>query len=231
MIYTRTQQKHVDPVIHASDLVLRFGTTEALRGMSITVSRGEVVAVVGPSGSGKSSLLHCLACILPPTSGEVSLNGRRIDRADEATLSRIRLCEFGFVFQFGELIPELSLAENVALPLRFGGMKRSAARREAHVMLDALGIGDLVDRRPAQVSGGQMQRAAIGRAVVHRPSVLFADEPTGALDTETGVRVLDVLLDERVRGNTSIVLVTHDEKVAGRADRIVGMQDGRMVGS
>jgi putative ABC transport system ATP-binding protein len=214
------------PVISGQDLVLRFGSTEALRGISVSIDRGEVLAVVGPSGSGKSSLLHCIACILAPTSGHVHLGRRRIDNLGDHALSEIRLRQFGFVFQFGELIPELSLLENVALPLRFQGTKRAPASRTARDMLDDLGIGDLADRRPAQVSGGQLQRGAIARALVHRPSVVFADEPTGALDSATGVRVLDVLCDERLRGDTSVVLVTHDMNVARRADRVISVRDG-----
>lgn len=217
------------PVLEARRVGLRYGATDALRDATLSVQRGEVVAVVGPSGSGKSSLLHCMGCVVAPTSGEVYLDGRRIDHADDGALSEVRLHRFGFVFQFGELIPELTMAENVAVPLRFAGRRRDASQREARDGLDALGIGHLADRRPSEVSGGELQRGAIARALVHEPDVVFADEPTGALDSETGDRVLDQLLDARIRRNASIVLVTHDHRIAARADRTVSVADGVLL--
>lgn len=203
-----------------------YGRVEALRGASLSVGQGETVALRGSSGSGKSSFLHCLAGIVPPDAGEVSLDGSPVWQLTAEDRARLRREMFGFVFQFGELVPELTLVENVALPLRFSGVSRRGAEARAADLLGALGIGDLVHRRPAAVSGGEMQRAAIARALVHEPRVIFADEPTGALDQHTGDVVLNELLARSQQQGSSVVIVTHDDRVAKRADRIVTMVDG-----
>jgi putative ABC transport system ATP-binding protein len=218
-----------ESVLEAKSLGLSFGATPALVDASLLVGGREIVAIMGPSGSGKSSLLHCLSGIARPDSGEVSFRGHRIDSADDAERSRLRRESFGFVFQFGELVSELTLVENVSLPLRFAGTNRRSAEEAAKQLLNQLHIGQLAHRRPAQVSGGEMQRAAVARALVHRPEIVFADEPTGALDTETGKQVLDLLIERSREQGACLVLVTHDERVAAAADRIVEVRDGSTV--
>jgi putative ABC transport system ATP-binding protein len=182
------------PVLLGIGLTHRFGATTVLRGADLAVRRGEVVAVTGPSGSGKSTLLHCLAGILRPAEGEVWLGPDRIDGWSEARRTALRGSRLGFVFQFGQLLPELPAVENVALPLMLGGMRRSAAVARAAAWFPALGLDGLEQRRPGQLSGGQEQRVAIARALVTEPEVVFADEPTGALDTETGIRLVELLI-------------------------------------
>lgn len=214
--------------VEASDLWLSFGATQALRGASLSVAPGEFVALMGPSGCGKSTLLHCLAGILVPERGRVTVDGIRLDRASEQERSGLRLRRMGFVFQFGDLVPELTLAENVALPLRLTGLGRRIADKRARVVLERLDIADVADRRAGAVSGGEQQRAAVARAVAHEPAVLFADEPTGALDTVTGERVLDAMVVLARETGTTLILVTHDHRVAAHADRLITMRDGRV---
>ena len=217
------------PRIAGNDLALAFGQTQALGGVSVDVNPGEVLAVMGPSGSGKSTLLHVLAGILRPDAGEVTYRGRKLSDLSARRRDAIRLREFGFIFQFGDLIPELSLAENVALPLLMTGMRRRRAMRRARWMLERLEIADVADHSAAQASGGQVQRAAVGRALVHRPSVVFADEPTGALDTVTGELVLTALVDLAREHDSSVVLVTHAVDVAAVSDREIVIRDGKIA--
>ncbi|MGF1429915.1 ABC transporter ATP-binding protein [Kitasatospora sp. LaBMicrA B282] len=216
-------------MIEARDLELSFGPTPALRGASLSVTRGEILAIMGPSGSGKSTLLHCLAGILTPQSGEVRLEGTRIDTLREAERSALRRERFGFVFQFGQLVPELTAEENVALPLLLGGRKRAAALAAARGWLDRLGLDGLGDHRSGELSGGQAQRVALARALVIEPDVLFADEPTGSLDSMTGEQVMDLMVDTAREHGTTVVLVTHEPRVAACADREVVVRDGRVT--
>lgn len=218
-------------MLEAESLRVVYGEHVALDDASLSVGSGEIVAVVGRSGSGKSTLLHCLAGIVRPSAGRVALGGMRIDTATDDELSELRRSRFGFVFQFGELVPELSLLENVSLPLRFAGVSRRDARRRSEAVLTELGIGELASRLPGQVSGGQAQRAAVARALVHSPSVVFADEPTGALDTHSGETVLAALGSLARNRGASVVLVTHDSRVADLADRVVQVIDGRVLSS
>lgn len=217
----------VTALIEARDLTLSFGETPALRGASLSIEAGEVFAVMGPSGSGKSTLLHCLAGILTPDSGEVHFDGRRIDTLNETERSALRLDTFGFVFQFGQLVPELTAEENVALPLLFSGARRAAALAEARPWFARLGLDGLERRRSGELSGGQAQRVALARGLVARPKVLFADEPTGALDSLTGEQVMDLMVDAAHEEGTTIVLVTHEPRVAAHADREAIVRDGR----
>jgi putative ABC transport system ATP-binding protein len=203
-----------------------FGRTQALRGVSLELTRGEVLAVTGPSGSGKSTLLHCLSGILRPEAGEVLYNGQRLDELAEAPRTRLRRREFGIVFQFGQLVPELTVEQNVALPLLLEGHERSAARAAARALLDRLDVGGLATALPGELSGGEAQRAALARALVTGPQVVFADEPTGALDTVGGEALLDVLLSTARERGASVVLVTHDNRVAAHTDREVVLVDG-----
>lgn len=218
------------PVLAGRGLRLSLGTTRALDGVDVSVDPGEVVAVMGPSGSGKSTLLHVLAGLLRPDEGEVELDGTRIDTLSDRERSAVRLRRMGFVFQFGDLVPELTLAENVALPVRLLGLPRRQAQERAADLLGQLGVGDVADRRLVEVSGGQAQRAAVARALVHQPDVVLADEPTGALDTVTGELVLESLLRASAERGVAVVLVTHELSVAAWASRSVSLRDGRVSG-
>ena len=217
------------PIVEARDVVLSFGETPALRGASLTASAGELLAVMGPSGSGKSTLLHCLAGILVPSAGEIWYGGRRVDTLGEAGRSTLRRDHFGFVFQFGQLVPELTAEENVALPLLLRGARRAAALRAARPWFARLGLDGLERRRSGELSGGQAQRVALARSLVTSPRVLFADEPTGSLDSLTGEQVLDLLVTAAREEGTTVVLVTHEPRVAAYADREVTVRDGRVT--
>ncbi|CAN5443606.1 ABC transporter ATP-binding protein [soil metagenome] len=217
------------PLLEGRDLTVSFGETSALRGATIPVGTGEIVALMGPSGSGKSTLLHCLAGVLVPDAGSVRIGDLELSEASERKRSAFRLRSVGFVFQFGDLVPELTLVENVALPLQLNGVRpREADARARSVMAD-LGVLDVADRRAGAVAGGQAQRAAVARALVHRPRVIFADEPTGSLDTVAGEAVLDALVSLARDAGTSVLIVTHDNRVAAHADRLVTMRDGCVV--
>lgn len=216
-------------LLEVQDVRLVLGKTVALAGVNATVSGGEIVALTGPSGSGKSSLLYCMSGIVQPTSGTVIFNGTSLTRASESDLSRLRREQFGFVFQFGELVPELTLGENVSLPLEINGVsKRQRAERVAEI-LARLDIDGQADRRPAQVSGGQAQRAAVARALVHQPSVVFADEPTGSLDSKNSDIVLQAMLDVAREQSSAVIIATHDPAVASSAGRTITLADGHVV--
>jgi putative ABC transport system ATP-binding protein len=217
------------PLIAGCVLRLSFGPTPALRGASVTADSGEIVAVMGPSGSGKSTLLHCLAGILTPDAGEVSFAGRRIDALSETERSALRRDRFGFVFQTGQLVPELTAEENVALPLLLRGIRRGQAVAEVGGWFDRLGLDGLQQRRSGELSGGQAQRVALARALVGRPELLFADEPTGSLDSLAGEQVMNLLTDAARSEGTTVILVTHDARVAAYADREVIVRDGRVT--
>jgi len=218
-------------LLEARSLSKAFGRTEALRGVSFAVEEQETVAVTGRSGSGKSTLLLCLAGVLRPEAGEVSYGGRQLEAMSEAERTRLRRREFGLVLQFGQLVPELSAVANVALPLLLERHDRAASRRSALGWLERLGALDLAEARPGELSGGEAQRVAVARALVTSPRVVFADEPTGALDTVSGERVLDALLAASRDAGAAVVLVTHDNRVAARADREVVLADGQVEGS
>jgi len=214
------------PIVEARDVVLSFGETPALRGATMSADAGEILAIMGPSGSGKSTLLHCLAGILVPGSGEILFNGRRVDTMSETGRSTLRRERFGFVFQFGQLVPELTAEENVALPLLLGGTKRAAALAKAREWFGKLGLDGLAQRRSGELSGGQAQRVALARGLVAGPEVLFADEPTGSLDSLTGEQVMNLLVGAAREQGTTVILVTHEPRVAAYADREVIVRDG-----
>jgi putative ABC transport system ATP-binding protein len=218
------------PMIEARGVEKSFGHTPALRGATITVARGEILAVMGPSGSGKSTLLHCLAGILTPDEGEVWFDGSRLDTMPEGKRSDLRRDRFGFVFQFGQLVPELTAEENVALPLLLSGVRRGPALAEARPWFGRLGLDGLEDRRSGELSGGQAQRVALARGLVARPEVLFADEPTGSLDSMSGELVMRLLTAAVREQGTAVILVTHEARVAAYAGREVVVRDGT-VGS
>ena len=213
-------------LIEARDIHKSFGQTPALRGASVVVGQGEILAMMGPSGSGKSTLLHCLAGIFPPDSGEVSFEGRLLTAMSEADRTRLRRTAFGFVFQFGQLVPELTAADNVALPLLLNRTKRKVAYKTADTWLDKLGIGDKGRSRTGELSGGQAQRVAIARALAMAPKVIFADEPTGSLDSLTSEKVMNQLTALTSELGTALVLVTHDARIAAYADRVATVRDG-----
>ena len=218
-----------DALLEGRDLVKRFGMDEALRGVSIEIARGEVVAVLGPSGSGKSTLLHCLAGIFRPDAGQVLIDGGRVDDGSEAERSRLRRERFGFVFQFGQLVPELTALENVSLPLRLTGTGREAAEAAAHEWLGRMELQDVTRSYPGELAGGQAQRVAVARALISEPDVIFADEPTGSLDSMNGERVMDLLTSAAREGGAAVLMVTHDVRVAAYAGREVVLADGRLA--
>ncbi|MFI8178938.1 ABC transporter ATP-binding protein [Actinacidiphila glaucinigra] len=204
-----------------------YGPTPALDGAEFAIRAGEVVAVMGPSGSGKSTLLHCLAGIVRPDSGSVLYRGRDLTAMTDAERSALRRGEFGFVFQFGQLVPELTCVENVALPLRLSGTRRKEAEARASEWMARLEVGELAGKRPGEISGGQGQRVAVARALVTGPRVIFADEPTGALDSLNGERVMRMLTDAARDTDAAVVLVTHETRVAAYSDREVVVRDGK----
>jgi putative ABC transport system ATP-binding protein len=216
-------------VLIAEELEHSFGPTVALAYANVTVGPGERVALVGPSGSGKTTLLYCLAGLLRPDQGVVSFGGRDLAGLSDEERSAVRLRSFGFVFQFAELVPELTLRENIALPMDLLGVPRRRRAGRVDDLIHRLGLTGSADRRPARVSGGQVQRAAVARAVAHSPAVVFADEPTGALDSANGEVVVDLLFELSREQGTALVLVTHDPQLAARADRTVELRDGRVV--
>ncbi|MFH8471604.1 ABC transporter ATP-binding protein [Streptomyces sp. NPDC018000] len=214
-------------LLSADSLYKSYGSTPALDGASFSIHPGEVVAVMGPSGSGKSTLLHCLAGIVTPDRGTITYAGRELSAMSDAERSALRRTDFGFVFQFGQLVPELTCVENVALPLRLSGAKRKDAERTARHWLERLEVEDTGAKRPGEVSGGQGQRVAVARALAASPKVLFADEPTGALDSLNGERVMELLTEAARSTNVAVVLVTHEARVAAYSDRDVTVRDGR----
>ena len=215
------------PVLSGAGLVKSYGRTAVLHEASLEVDRGESVAVMGPSGSGKSTLLYCLCGVITPEHGDVFFDGVRVNKLSDARRSELRRSDFGFVFQFPGLLPELSADENVALPLMLAGLSRRDAVARARELFPALGIDGLERRRPGELSGGQAQRVAIARALILEPTVVFADEPTGQLDTETGDDVMSLLVATVRERQSALVVVTHDERVAKRCDRVIRVVDGR----
>lgn len=216
-------------LLSAADLHLAYGVNPALAGMSLEAHAAEAVAIMGPSGSGKTSLLRCLAGLQRPTSGVVLFEGQDLYGLSDKRRSHVRLSRFGFVFQSSELVAELSLLENIALPVELNGQRRRESLRTARAWAERLGIDEAADRRPGKVSGGQRQRAAIARAMATTPAVVFADEPTGALDTQNRDLVLQLLFHACASVGSLLVLVTHDPVAAARADRIIEVVDGQQA--
>ena len=201
----------------------------AVRGVSLSVDQGEYAAIVGPSGCGKSTLLHLIGVVDQPSSGTVEINGERVDQMRDADATRFRLHNIGFVFQRFYLMPALTAAENVELPMAEAGMKKVVRRARARELLAYVGLAGRADHRPSQLSGGEQQRVAIARALANKPALLLADEPTGELDAATGAEVIALLARLNADG-TTVVVVTHDENLARAAHRVVHMRDGQVVG-
>lgn len=223
----------MNAILHAQQLTKHYPGSIALDHVDFTANSGESIAIIGPSGSGKTTLLHCLAGILRPDAGSITLNTPtaplRLDTLGDAALSRLRREEFGFVFQQGMLLPELTAVENVALALMLNGTDRATSESRAAEWLGALGLTGMEQRRLGELSGGQVQRVAIARAQVTGARVVFADEPTGALDSTTSNEVLDVLLRSVAANGRTLLVVTHDPNVAARCQRVVELRDGRIV--
>lgn len=216
-------------ILEARGIAKSFGETVALQAADVSVAPGEIVAIMGPSGSGKSTLLHCLAGIFGPDRGEVWFGGRRLDTMDETDRTRLRRTEFGFIFQFGQLVPELSAADNVALPMLLNKVPRRDAYAKAESWLERLELSAVASHRTGELSGGEGQRVALARALVIGPRVVFADEPTGSLDSLMGERVMELLVHSARQEGTTVILVTHDARVAAYADREVMVRDGAVV--
>ncbi|TDC87850.1 ABC transporter ATP-binding protein [Actinomadura sp. 7K507] len=219
----------MSPLLQARDVSKTFGRTRALRGASLAIGTGEIVAISGPSGSGKSTLLHCLAGIFVPDDGEIHYGETRLDGLDADARTRLRREAFGIVFQFGGLVPELTAAENVAVALMFGGVGRAEASATALDWLGRFGADGCARLRPGDLSGGQAQRVAMARALAHGPKVVFADEPTGALDSVAGEKVLGLLIGTARERGATVVLVTHDNRIAAFADREIVVRDGTVA--
>jgi putative ABC transport system ATP-binding protein len=230
-VATEAEATYRGPVVAAKDVTRRYGggetAVDALRGVSLDVSRGELTAVMGPSGSGKSTLMHILAGLDRPTSGEVRIDGTEISKLNDNELTKLRREHVGFVFQFFNLLPMLTAEENVVLPLRLAGEKPDKAWVDE--LLQKIGIADRRTHRPAELSGGQQQRVAIARALVSRPTVVFADEPTGNLDSATSGEILELVRESVESYGQTTVMVTHDARAAAIADRILFLGDGLVV--
>ncbi|ADH92158.1 ABC transporter ATP-binding protein [Arcanobacterium haemolyticum] len=217
-------------ILKATNLTKTYGSTHAMRGISLDVSRGEALAIMGPSGSGKSTLLHALAGIELPDSGTVSFNGLELTTMSDAERTILRRRDFGFVFQFSQLVPELTALDNVAVPLLLDGMAKSKAYYQAAEWLEKVGLYDHAQSLPGQLSGGEAQRVAIARALCPKPSVLFADEPTGALDSLNSESVMTMFMDIARNTGMTVVMVTHEPLIAAYADREVIVRDGLLEG-
>ncbi|WP_328771557.1 ABC transporter ATP-binding protein [Streptomyces sp. NBC_00286] len=214
------------PLLAARALAKAHGKTQALRGATIELRAGEILAVTGTSGSGKSTLLHCLAGITHPDEGSVVYAGQRLDQLPDKRLSELRRTEFGVVFQFGQLIPELTAIDNVALPLLLAGAGRAEAHQRAGEWMERFGVRGQEEQRPGEMSGGQAQRVSMARALVTGPKIVFADEPTGALDSLASEQVMTAMAHTAQETGTTVLLITHDHQVAAYADREVRLRDG-----
>lgn len=217
-------------LIEVKNVRKKFGKkTEALRGASLKVEEGEIVAIMGPSGSGKSTLLHCMAGILKVDGGEVMFEGEKISRWSEKQRNRLRREKFGFVFQFSQLVPELTALDNVALPLLINGVKKKQAYIEAGKWLAKVGVESVKNQVPGELSGGQAQRVAVARSMVINPRVLFADEPTGSLDSLNSEKVMELFIKTAKENGTTVVMVTHEPTIAAYADREVIVRDLSLI--
>lgn len=218
-----------DPIIQIQNIkkIYQMGTqtVNALNGVDINVQKNEYIAIMGPSGSGKSTLMNIIGCLDTPTSGNYILNKKNVSMLSDNDLASVRNKEIGFIFQTFNLLPRSSCLANVELPLIYSGIKSSIRKEKARAMLESVGLGDRVHHKPNELSGGQRQRVAIARALINNPSILLADEPTGNLDSQTGIEIMKLFEDLHKAGNT-IILVTHEEDIAAHAKRIVRLKDG-----
>ena len=216
-------------MIKVTNIKKSFGDLEVLRGVSLEVGKGEIVSIVGASGAGKTTLLQIIGTLLPADGGEVEIAGTKLFGLNEKHTAEFRNRHIGFVFQFHNLLPEFSALENVMMPALIGGAKRKEAKQRALELLEAVGLTDRAEHKPAQLSGGEQQRVAIARALINRPSVVLADEPTGNLDTHNRDEIQRLLFEVREKFGQTIVMVTHDERLAEMADRKIVMSDGQVL--
>lgn len=216
-------------MIQAKNIHKSFGTLEVLKGIDLSINPHEVVSIVGPSGAGKTTLLQIMGTLSRPTSGEIEIDGIAVDRLSDRELSRFRNRKIGFVFQFHHLLPEFTALENVCLPGLIGGRDRREVEAQAVELLDMMGLSARRDHKPAELSGGEQQRTAIARALINTPAVLLADEPSGNLDSTNREEIHRLFFELRERFGQTVVIVTHDERLAARADRMITMRDGRIV--
>lgn len=218
------------PIINTIQLEKSFGDTQVLRGISLDVEPGEILAIMGPSGSGKSTLLHCLAAIVSPSKGEVQLEGERIDTYNDTKRTILRRTSFGFVFQFSQLVPELTALDNVAIPLLLNGVSKRETYSQAATWLETVGLRAKSALLPGELSGGEAQRVAIARAMVIHPKILFADEPTGSLDSINSEHIMELFVNTAKEHGTTVIMVTHEPSIAAYADREIVVRDGKIVG-
>lgn len=216
------------PIISARGLRKNFGKIQILRGIDLDVRDGEILAIMGPSGSGKSTLLHCLAGILSASDGSIIYAGRDLAHEKPKSLAKLRRNDFGFIFQFGELVPEMPVRSNIALPLLLRGERKKSAYKIADEWVSRVGLSELSRALPPTLSGGETQRAAIARAMAINPKIIFADEPTGSLDSINEQKILELFTRLAREFNKTIIMVTHSEKIAAHADRIINLKDGQI---
>jgi putative ABC transport system ATP-binding protein len=221
----------IDTIIEAKGVKKLFGKTPVLRGIDLLVSRGEILAIMGPSGSGKSTLLHCLAGIDSASGGTIMYNNKDIVQLDDQTRTILRRTDFGFVFQFSQLVPEITALDNVAIPLLLGGTKKATAYDKAKKWLHEVGLEGKENNLPGELSGGEEQRVSIARAMIIEPRVLFADEPTGSLDSLNSEQVMELFVDVAKKHNTTVIIVTHEATIAAYADREIIVRDGLLSGT
>jgi lipoprotein-releasing system ATP-binding protein len=217
------------PILAARNIEKYYGELQVLKGVSLDINKGEIVSMVGPSGSGKSTLLHILGTLDEPASGEILLENRRLNSLSGRSLAAFRNRHIGFVFQFHHLLPEFSALENVCIPGWIAGGKKAEIRKRALQLLDILGVGHRVENKPAALSGGEQQRVAVCRALINQPDIIFADEPTGNLDSANARDLHQLFFDLRKQFNQTFLIVTHNEALAEQSDRVLRMQDGRIV--
>lgn len=216
-------------MIELQGIIKSFGSLQVLRGIDLTIERGEVVSIVGPSGAGKTTLLQIMGTLDKPDSGSIRLNGVEVNRLGEKKLSAFRNKEIGFVFQFHQLLPEFTALENVTIPALIQGVSAGTARKQAQEMLDMLGLSERAAHKPAELSGGEKQRVAVARALINHPSVVLADEPSGSLDTQNKEELHRLFFDLRDKLGQTFVIVTHDEGLAAQTDRTIHLVDGQIV--
>ena len=216
-------------MISITDITKSFGDLEVLKGISLTIEKGEVVSIVGPSGAGKTTLLQIMGLLDRPSSGEVLIDGRNVTNLKARELAKVRNTQIGFVFQFHQLLPEFSALENIMMPALIAGTSHSQAKGRAQELLDFLGLKERATHRPNELSGGEKQRVAVARALMNKPDVIFADEPSGSLDTQNKQELHQLFFDLRKQLGQTFVIVTHDESLAQMSDRIIHMKDGKIV--